>query len=172
VVGIGIKIYTWSCIEFTAEECYYLRKMKWRNVHPLARACLPNFLWCVPYLNTPPIKPGQTLKYEFPINQSGTYWYHSHTMLQEQRSVWIYCYSSQRNVGVWQGSGADVIRLTNEKPMNVLRNLKRGNEWYGIRKGTSTPLNKVIARGAFEHNWLLRQRMGGWCRMYIILHFD
>jgi FtsP/CotA-like multicopper oxidase with cupredoxin domain len=38
---------------------------------------------------------------------------------------------------------------TNEKPMNVLRNLKRGNEWYGIRKGTSTPLNKVIARGAF-----------------------
>jgi hypothetical protein len=33
--------------------------------------------------------------------------------------------------------------------MNVLRNLKRGNEWYGIRKGTSTPLNKVIARGAF-----------------------
>jgi hypothetical protein len=32
--------------------------------------------------------------------------------------------------------------------MNVLRNLKRGNRWYGIRKGTSTPLI-VIARGAF-----------------------
>jgi FtsP/CotA-like multicopper oxidase with cupredoxin domain len=55
----------------------------------------------VPYLNTPPIKPGQTLKYEFPINQSGTYWYHSHTMLQEQRSVWIYCYSSQKETLVY-----------------------------------------------------------------------
>jgi hypothetical protein len=32
--------------------------------------------------------------------------------------------------------------------MNVLRNLKRVTNG-GIRKGTSTPLNKVIARGAF-----------------------
>ena len=51
---------------------------------------------------------------------------------------------------------------TNEKPMNVLRNLKRGNEWYGIKKGTATPLNQVIARGAFGAQldfW--RQRMEG-----------
>jgi FtsP/CotA-like multicopper oxidase with cupredoxin domain len=61
--------------------------------------CFTNFYDGVPYLNTPPIKPGQTLKYEFPINQSGTYWYHSHTMLQEQRSVWIYSFK-KRNVGV------------------------------------------------------------------------
>lgn len=37
---------------------------------------------------------------------------------------------------------------TNEKPKTVLRYLKRGSEWYNLRKGTSTPLNKVIARGA------------------------
>lgn len=46
--------------------------------------------------------------------------------------------------------------------MNVLRNLKRGNEWYSIKKGTATPLNQVIARGAFGAQlnfW--RQRMGG-----------
>ena len=44
--------------------------------------------------------------------------------------------------------------------MNVLRNLKRGNEWYNIKKGTATPLNQVIARGAFGAQlnfW--RQRM-------------
>jgi FtsP/CotA-like multicopper oxidase with cupredoxin domain len=111
---------------------------------------LPNFYDGVPYLNTPPIKPGQTLKYEFPINQSGTYWYHSHTITRAKRSVWIYCYSSQKETLVYD---KEVVLMlsdwTNEKPMNVLRNLKRGNEWYGIRKGTSTPLNKVIARGAF-----------------------
>ena len=125
---------------------------------------LPNFYDGVPYLNTPPIEPGHTQKYEFPIKQSGTYWYHSHTMLQEQSGV----YGSiviQPKEKVLEYDKELVLMLsdwTNEKPMSVLKNLKRGNEWYGIKKGTSTPLNKVIARGAFGAQlnfW--RQRMEG-----------
>jgi CopA family copper-resistance protein len=38
----------------------------------------------VPGVTFPGIKPGQTFVYEFPIIQSGTYWYHSHSGLQEQ----------------------------------------------------------------------------------------
>ncbi|HEY5410053.1 MAG TPA: copper resistance system multicopper oxidase [Caulobacteraceae bacterium] len=38
----------------------------------------------VPGVTFPGIKPGQTFVYEFPIKQSGTYWYHSHSGLQEQ----------------------------------------------------------------------------------------
>lgn len=49
---------------------------------------LPNFFDGVPYLTTPPIKPGTTFQYRIPLNQSGTYWYHSHTMLQEQKGVY------------------------------------------------------------------------------------
>ena len=37
----------------------------------------------VPGVSFPGIKPGQTFVYEFPIRQSGTYWYHSHSGLQE-----------------------------------------------------------------------------------------
>ncbi len=37
----------------------------------------------VPGVSFPGIKPGQTFVYEFPIKQSGTYWYHSHSGLQE-----------------------------------------------------------------------------------------
>ncbi len=37
----------------------------------------------VPGVSFPGIKPGQTFIYEFPIKQSGTYWYHSHSGLQE-----------------------------------------------------------------------------------------
>ncbi|WP_394760753.1 copper resistance system multicopper oxidase [Phenylobacterium sp.] len=37
----------------------------------------------VPGVTFPGIKPGQTFVYEFPIKQSGTYWYHSHSGLQE-----------------------------------------------------------------------------------------
>ena len=38
----------------------------------------------VPGISFPGIKPGETFTYQFPIRQSGTYWYHSHSGLQEQ----------------------------------------------------------------------------------------
>jgi len=38
----------------------------------------------VPGVSFPGIKPRETFVYEFPILQSGTYWYHSHSGLQEQ----------------------------------------------------------------------------------------
>jgi len=37
----------------------------------------------VPGVSFPGIKPGQTFVYEFPVVQAGTYWYHSHSGLQE-----------------------------------------------------------------------------------------
>ncbi|WP_332771108.1 copper resistance system multicopper oxidase [Phenylobacterium sp.] len=38
----------------------------------------------VPGVSFPGIKPGETFVYEFPVRQAGTYWYHSHSGLQEQ----------------------------------------------------------------------------------------
>jgi CopA family copper-resistance protein len=38
----------------------------------------------VPGIAYPGIAPGETFQYRFPILQSGTYWYHSHSGLQEQ----------------------------------------------------------------------------------------
>lgn len=38
----------------------------------------------VPGVSFPGVRPGETFTYEFPIIQSGTYWYHSHSGLQEQ----------------------------------------------------------------------------------------
>ncbi len=125
---------------------------------------LPNFYDGVPYLTTPPIRPGKTLKYEFPIRQSGTYWYHSHTMLQEQSGVFGSILINPK-VKTLEYDKDLVILLsdwTNEKPMSVLKNLKRGNEWYQMKKGTSTPLNQVIAQGAFGAQLnFLKQRMEG-----------
>ncbi len=37
----------------------------------------------VPGISFPGIKAGETFVYEFPVRQSGTYWYHSHSNLQE-----------------------------------------------------------------------------------------
>jgi len=125
---------------------------------------LPNFYDGVPYLTTPPIEPGHTFKYEFAIKQSGTYWYHGHTMLQEQAGVFgaFVIHPKKETLDYDKELVLMLSDWTNEKPMSVLRNLKRGNEWYNYRKGTSTPLNQVIKRGAFGAQlkfW--KQRMEG-----------
>jgi CopA family copper-resistance protein len=125
---------------------------------------LPNFFDGVPYLNTPPIQPGETQKYEFPLIQSGTYWYHSHTMLQEQSGVYgsIIIEPKEKTLDY----DSDLVILlsdwTDQRAMDVLRNLKRGNEWYNIKKGTATPLSMVIARGGFGAQMnFWKQRMEG-----------
>ena len=125
---------------------------------------LPNFFDGVPYLNTPPIMPGETFKYEFRLRQTGTYWYHSHTMLQEEIGVFgaVVIDEADDPLDFDQDLVLVVADWTNEKPMTILRNLKRGNEWYDIKKGTATPLSKVIARGALGAQFnFWRQRMGG-----------
>ena len=123
---------------------------------------LPNFYDGVPYLTTPPIQPGETQKYEFPLKQSGTYWYHSHTMLQEQSGVYGSIVIEPKEESLEHDKELVMVLSdwTNEDPMSVLRFLKRGTEWYNWRKGTATPLNQVIARGALGAQvnfW--RQRM-------------
>ena len=45
---------------------------------------LPFHMDGVPGVSFPGIKPRSTFTYEFPIRQAGTYWYHSHSGLQEQ----------------------------------------------------------------------------------------
>ena len=42
----------------------------------------------VPDISNAPIPPRQTYVYEYPIRQSGTYWYHSHFGFQEQQGMY------------------------------------------------------------------------------------
>ncbi|MFN3944091.1 MAG: copper resistance system multicopper oxidase [Allosphingosinicella sp.] len=46
---------------------------------------LPFHMDGVPGVSFPGIRPGETFVYDFPIVQAGTYWYHSHSGLQEQQ---------------------------------------------------------------------------------------
>lgn len=125
---------------------------------------LPNFYDGVPYLTTPPIKPGTTFQYRIPINQSGTTWYHSHTMLQEQKGVYgsIVIQPKEKTLEYDTDLVVVLSDWTNEKPMNVLRNLKRGNEWYQVKKGTAVPLSRVVKEGALGAQFKFwRDRMEG-----------
>ncbi|WP_340693199.1 copper resistance system multicopper oxidase [Hyphomonas sp.] len=45
---------------------------------------VPFYMDGVPGVSFPGIKPGETFQYKFAVPQNGTYWYHSHSGLQEQ----------------------------------------------------------------------------------------
>ncbi|MEI6872943.1 MAG: multicopper oxidase domain-containing protein, partial [Verrucomicrobiota bacterium] len=99
---------------------------------------LPNDQDGVPHLTTPPVAPGATFTYEFPLRQSGTYWYHSHTGMQEQRGVLGSIVVLPRKLDSVQTDRDQVLLFsdwTNESPEEVLRTLKRGSNWYSIKKG-------------------------------------
>ena len=125
---------------------------------------LPNFQDGVPYLTTPPIRPGKTHTFTFPLNHSGTYWYHSHTGLQEQRGIYgaIVIEPKKREWNYDHDLTLVLSDWTDENPKEVLRTLKRGSEWYSIKKQTTQSLYKVIQHGALGAQFRLwKQRMPG-----------
>ena len=106
----------------------------------------------VPYVSFPPIKPGTTFTYEFPIRQAGTYWYHSHTDLQEQRGVFGAVVIEPRHPRLKVDRDYVLILSdwTSEDPKEVLRTLKAGREWYGIAKGNAQSLVGAIKAGRLK----------------------
>ena len=105
----------------------------------------------VPYVTNPPIEPGKTNVFEFPIKQSGTYWFHSHTGLQEQRGVYgsiVITPKEGERVLADQDKVIVLSDWTNENPDEVLRTLKSGNDFYSIKKGTMQNLLGAVKRNA------------------------
>ena len=93
----------------------------------------------VPFVTYPPIKPGVTFTYRFPIRQTGTYWYHSHSGLQEQRGVFgsIVILPKEKNHGESRDHVVLLSDWTDKNPMEILRNLRRGSEFFGVEKKTA-----------------------------------
>ncbi len=105
----------------------------------------------VPYVTNPPIEPGKANVFEFLIKQSGTYWFHSHTGLQEQRGVYgsiVITPKEGERVFSDQDKVIVLSDWTNENPDEVLRTLKSGNDFYSIKKGTMQNLLGAVERKA------------------------
>lgn len=104
---------------------------------------VPNEMDGVPHVTTPPIQPGADHVFEFELRHSGTYWYHSHTGLQEQRGVYGSIVIEPRG-GETVAADRDYVVLlsdwTNENPHEVMRTLMRGSDYYAIRKGNAQSL--------------------------------
>ena len=126
---------------------------------------LPNDQDGVPYLTTEPIRPGKSLTYEYPVTHRGTYWYHSHTSLQEQRGVYGALVFHPAEGERYPADLERVLVLsdwTDEDPHAVFRHLKGEDDYYSLKKGTVQSWDKVIGNGGKAINIRLK---GSWSRM-------
>jgi CopA family copper-resistance protein len=93
----------------------------------------------VPGLSFRGIAPGETFVYRFPVRQNGTYWYHSHSMFQEQTGLYGAIVIQPRG-GYAQAFDRDYVVLLSdwsfEKPEAILSNLKFQSDYYNYGQRT------------------------------------
>ena len=93
----------------------------------------------VPGVSFPGIKAGETFVYEFPIEQAGTYWYHSHSGLQEMMGQYGPIVIDPAGEERAPFDREHVIVLSDHSfvhPKMILRNLKRDPGYYNRQKQT------------------------------------
>ncbi|NML40181.1 multicopper oxidase domain-containing protein [Chitinophaga sp. G-6-1-13] len=110
---------------------------------------LPNQEDGVPYLTTQPIKAGQTHKFRFPIVQHGTYWYHSHTMFQEQSGMYGSIVFHKRDAAPQKEEVVLLSDWTDIHPHQVNRMLHNASDWFAIKKGSTQSYAEAIKKGYF-----------------------
>jgi len=111
---------------------------------------LPNNMDGVPYLTQMPIKPHATYLYKFPVIQNGTYWYHSHTMFQEQSGMYGALIFNKKNEPSIPAIPAVLSDWTDMKPEEVDRSLHNANDWFAIQKKTTQGYAEALQKGYFK----------------------
>nr|WP_294915858.1 copper resistance system multicopper oxidase [uncultured Neokomagataea sp.] len=97
----------------------------------------------VPGLSFHGIAPGESFTYQFPIKQSGTYWYHSHSNMQEAQgligAIVIDPATPEpnpcdRDYVIMLGEWTDV------SPAEIVSNLKMQDDYYNFRQRSTASL--------------------------------
>ncbi len=93
----------------------------------------------VPGISFAGIKPGTTHTYRFPAQQSGTYWYHSHSGLQEQAGVYGAIVIEPKRPEPFRFDREYVLVLSDfhdTRPGRILANLKAKADYYNFSQRT------------------------------------
>ena len=118
----------------------------------------------VSYVNTPPIFPGKERVFKFKIRQYGTYWYHSHTMLQEQKGVYgaIVIHPKIEKIKTDKEAVVVLSDWTDENADQVIRNLRKDGDYYLYKKNSVRSIVGAAKAGGLKtylkNEW---DRMGG-----------
>ena len=93
----------------------------------------------VPGVSFPGIPPQETFEARFPVRQSGTYWYHSHSSLQEQTGVYGPLVVHPAEPEPFSYDRDYVVMLSDwtfEDPHRVMARLKKMSEYYNFQQRT------------------------------------
>ncbi|MTI77250.1 MAG: copper resistance system multicopper oxidase [Marinobacter sp.] len=93
----------------------------------------------VPGISFPGIKPGETFTYEFPIQQAGTYWFHSHSGFQEPDGAYGAIVIEPEGREPFRYDREYVVQLTDKHPHSgdrIMRNLKMMSDYYNREQQT------------------------------------
>lgn len=125
---------------------------------------LPPEMDGVPYVNTPPIESGKSFTFRFKLRQSGTYWYHSHTNVQEQKGVYggILIHPAKKTFKYDKDVVVVLSDWSDENADSILRNLRKDGDYYLYKKDTMRSWWGAI-RAKSLGNYLYNEwtRMGG-----------
>ncbi|MES2474449.1 MAG: multicopper oxidase domain-containing protein [Verrucomicrobiota bacterium] len=121
---------------------------------------LPNKEDGVPHITTPPIQPGQVHTFQFTLRHGGTYWYHSHTHLQEQSGVYGGIVVEPRGGERVKADREEVLVFsdwTNTNPHEVMRMLMRGSDYFALMRRNSQSILGAAQSGNlkdyFKREW-------------------
>ena len=101
---------------------------------------LPYQMDGVPGVSFNGIAPGETFSYRFKVGQSGTYWYHSHSGMQEQTGLYGAIIIDPIDADPIQANRDYVVQLsdwTDEDPMTVFAKLKIQSDYYNFNQHTA-----------------------------------
>ena len=121
----------------------------------------------VPGISFAGIPAGETFTYRYPVHQNGTYWYHSHTGLQEQLGHYGQL--------IVEPAAADPVEYdvehsivlsdwTFENPHSVLRKLKTMEGYYNFQRPTLANIDEQMEATGMSLGEVLEKRLA-WDRM-------
>ena len=108
---------------------------------------LPNQYDGVPNLTQMPIMPHTTHVYRFPIIQSGTHFYHSHSMFQEQIGMYGMFIMNKRKEWDIPTIPVTLSEWADMKPEEINRSLHNASDWFAIKKRTTQSYAEAIMTG-------------------------
>ena len=128
---------------------------------------LPYQMDGVPGISFKGIMPGETFVYKFKLQQSGTYWYHSHSGFQEMTGMYGALIIEPRENDIISADNEHVIQLsdwTDDDPMALFRKLKIQSDVFNFNQPTVPEFFDDVSNSGVS-NALQRRKMWNQMRM-------
>lgn len=119
----------------------------------------------VPGISFAGIAPGETFTYRFPVRQSGTYWYHSHSGFQEQTGMYGAIIIDPAGGPSIRADRDYVVQLsewTDEDPKRIFEKLKIESHYYNFNRMTAPQFWRDVEKSGLQ---TARQQREMWNQM-------